>query len=381
VVGLVNEAGQLIEQYSYDAHGTLQVRACASTEVCEGAGPCALTTTCGAAVKPAAGEHAGTHGNTLLYAGTHRDPVTGHYRMGARWYDPTLRTFLSRDPAGYAFSFDEWAYTVGDPWNFVDRTGWMACPVINAGANECGPPEPGVTNTWETMEDFARGLATVGALALGTGVVIGGFTYKVVAEGLIFVGSVGGAVRLLAWDAIGSLVTPDVQPAVDGEGLGVEPGESGDDSDPIVTDPHVSSQDEESAEDTTLICDASKECVVGPIPRYLPTTKPVGSPQAVGREYERQVRELLGILERNGYIINGRTRISDGLLDNFVFEMKHVLYQHLSTQLLDTIDFSDITDRIGVLVTPSTTQISGPLQQAIDDFNLLHIIIDWLPGD
>jgi hypothetical protein len=231
------------------------------------------------------------------------------------------------------------------------------------------------------MEDFARGLATVGALALGTGVVIGGFTYKVVAEGLIFVGSVGGAVRLLAWDAIGSLVTPDVQPAVDGEGLGVEPGESGDDSDPIVTDPHVSSQDEESAEDTTLICDASKECVVGPIPRYLPTTKPVGSPQAVGREYERQVRELLGILERNGYIINGRTRISDGLLDNFVFEMKHVLYQHLSTQLLDTIDFSDITDRIGVLVTPSTTQISGPLQQAIDDFNLLHIIIDWLPGD
>jgi hypothetical protein len=33
----VNEAGQLIEQYSYDAHGTLQVRACASTEVCEGA--------------------------------------------------------------------------------------------------------------------------------------------------------------------------------------------------------------------------------------------------------------------------------------------------------------------------------------------------------
>ncbi len=128
----MNEAGQLIEQYSYDAHGTLQVRACASTEVCEGAGPCALTTTCGAAVKPEAGDHAGTHGNTLLYAGTHRDPVTGHYRMGARWYDPTLRTFMSRDPAGYAFSFDEWAYTVGDPWNFVDRTGWGPEGCLNA---------------------------------------------------------------------------------------------------------------------------------------------------------------------------------------------------------------------------------------------------------
>ncbi len=128
----MNEAGHLTEQYSYDAHGTLQVRACASTEVCEGAGPCALTTTCGAAVKPGSGEHAGTHGNTLLYAGTHRDPVTGHYRMGARWYDPTLRTFLSRDPAGYAFSFDEWAYTVGDPWNFVDRTGWGPESCLNA---------------------------------------------------------------------------------------------------------------------------------------------------------------------------------------------------------------------------------------------------------
>jgi RHS repeat-associated protein len=70
------------------------------------------------------GAHASQYGNTLLYAGNHRDPVTGQYHMGARWYSPTLRMFLSRDPAGYAFSFDEWAYTVGDPWNFVDRTGW-----------------------------------------------------------------------------------------------------------------------------------------------------------------------------------------------------------------------------------------------------------------
>ncbi len=154
VVGLVNEAGQLIEQYSYDAHGTLQVRACASTEVCEGAGPCALTTTCGAAVKPGSGEHAGTHGNTLLYAGTHRDPVTGHYRMGARWYDPTLRTFLSRDPAGYAFSFDEWAYTVGDPWNFVDRTGWGPCRELN---RRCA------TYIYESIRAFGRGWQDNGA--------------------------------------------------------------------------------------------------------------------------------------------------------------------------------------------------------------------------
>jgi hypothetical protein len=44
--------------------------------------------------------------------------------MGARVYLPALRQFLSRDPAGYAVSTDEWAYAPGDPWNFVDPTGW-----------------------------------------------------------------------------------------------------------------------------------------------------------------------------------------------------------------------------------------------------------------
>jgi hypothetical protein len=68
--------------------------------------------------------------------------------MGARWYDPTLRTFLSRDPAGYAFSFDEWAYTVGDPWNFVDRTGWGPESCLNTGS--C---------TWRQMRAIFNALA------------------------------------------------------------------------------------------------------------------------------------------------------------------------------------------------------------------------------
>jgi RHS repeat-associated protein len=63
-------------------------------------------------------------GNTALWAGVHRDPHTGWDWMGARVYLPALRQFLSRDPAGYAVSTDEWAYAPGDPWNFVDRTGW-----------------------------------------------------------------------------------------------------------------------------------------------------------------------------------------------------------------------------------------------------------------
>jgi RHS repeat-associated protein len=71
-------------------------------------------------------------GNTALWAGVHRDPHTGWDWMGARVYLPALRQFLSRDPAGYAVSTDEWAYTPGDPWNFVDRTGWSPESAGNA---------------------------------------------------------------------------------------------------------------------------------------------------------------------------------------------------------------------------------------------------------
>jgi RHS repeat-associated protein len=71
-------------------------------------------------------------GNTALWAGVHRDPHTGWDWMGARVYLPALRQFLSRDPAGYAVSTDEWAYAPGDPWSFVDPTGWSPLKYGNA---------------------------------------------------------------------------------------------------------------------------------------------------------------------------------------------------------------------------------------------------------
>lgn len=72
-----------------------------------------------------------TLGNSSQFAGTHRSPLTNLYHMGARWYSTALRQFNSRDPLGQAVSFDEWLYTVGDPMNFVDRSGLSPNGVMN----------------------------------------------------------------------------------------------------------------------------------------------------------------------------------------------------------------------------------------------------------
>jgi RHS repeat-associated protein len=83
-----------------------------------------------------------SHGNTALWAGVHRDLDTGWDWMGARVYLPELRQFLSRDPAGYSVSFDEWAYTPGDPWNYLDRSGWSPDKCGNPGQAGCGKQDP-----------------------------------------------------------------------------------------------------------------------------------------------------------------------------------------------------------------------------------------------
>jgi RHS repeat-associated protein len=324
VVGLLNEGGHIVEQYSYDVHGTLQVRACVTTESCDGAGLCTPTTTCGPAVKPVAGEHAGNHGNTLLYAGTHRDPVTGHSRMGARWYDPEQRAFLSRDPAGYTFSFDEWAYTVGDPWNFVDRTGWMACPVLNPGAAECRAPEE---HEYETWDDFMNTVTTVGGLAVGTVVVVVGVSYTVTKAGLALVASGTEAISSgLSWLAVQAL-----------------------------------------AEEA---------------PGTLPGPVPTGSPQSNGRAYEDAVREKLELEERTRFQVDGRNRISDGTLNDAHVEVKHTEEQGLTRQFRDYIEDSVRNSRPPlVFVHPVHTILTEPLRQAIESGLIQEIILDWYRGE
>ncbi|MYW00178.1 RHS repeat-associated core domain-containing protein, partial [Streptomyces sp. SID3343] len=52
--------------------------------------------------------------NPLRYTSTYLDP-TGLYKMGARYYDPTVGRFTQRDPAGK--EANPYAYAAGDPIN------------------------------------------------------------------------------------------------------------------------------------------------------------------------------------------------------------------------------------------------------------------------
>ncbi|WP_411576809.1 RHS repeat-associated core domain-containing protein [Streptomyces mutabilis] len=54
------------------------------------------------------------------YAGAYADP-TGLYKMGHRYYDPTLSRFTQPDPSGQ--ETNPYLYAAGDPVNRTDPTG------------------------------------------------------------------------------------------------------------------------------------------------------------------------------------------------------------------------------------------------------------------
>ncbi len=61
--------------------------------------------------------------NPHRYAGEYRDPLWGGYYLKARWYDPDLAIFLSRDPAA---GFHPYSYSDGSPVMNVDPSGTSA---------------------------------------------------------------------------------------------------------------------------------------------------------------------------------------------------------------------------------------------------------------
>ena len=58
--------------------------------------------------------------NPFQYAGEYRDPVWGGYYLRARWYDPALPSFISRDPVQ---NINRYAYAAGNPVMHVDPGG------------------------------------------------------------------------------------------------------------------------------------------------------------------------------------------------------------------------------------------------------------------
>jgi RHS repeat-associated protein len=59
--------------------------------------------------------------NSFRYSGEYRDPIWGGYYLRARWYDPDLPVFLSRDPAQH---LNHYAYGNGNPVMNEDPSGY-----------------------------------------------------------------------------------------------------------------------------------------------------------------------------------------------------------------------------------------------------------------
>jgi RHS repeat-associated protein len=60
------------------------------------------------------------HDNPFRYAGEYRDPLWGGYYLRARWYDPDLQTFLSRDSQSH---LNRYGYAGGNPVMRTDPSG------------------------------------------------------------------------------------------------------------------------------------------------------------------------------------------------------------------------------------------------------------------
>lgn len=106
VVALVNSSGTVVNTYKYDPYGRV------------------VSTT-------------GTVANPWRYVGAYLDTETGMYKMGARYYDPSIQRFTQMDPKtgsiSSPLSLNRYNYASCNPVNATDRSGLSVIGVICGG--------------------------------------------------------------------------------------------------------------------------------------------------------------------------------------------------------------------------------------------------------
>ena len=108
----------------------------------------------------------------FAYAGYFRDAETNLYYMPARYYSPTQRRFLTKDPhpgnKSNPITLNPYQYCMNNPVNMVDPSGQSANPMADLAAyfqnmhlGDCGVAV--LTSGAALMRSGARGLASAGA--------------------------------------------------------------------------------------------------------------------------------------------------------------------------------------------------------------------------
>ena len=130
VVGLTDEAGQVVQIYEYDSFGRII-------------------------------NQTGSIRNPFSYTGREYDEETGLYYYRARYYDPNAGRFLTKDPIGFAGGdANLFSYVKNNPLNYIDPSGMMFAPyhgiVTLLAALAEGYGAESYRMAWESMKvDFA----------------------------------------------------------------------------------------------------------------------------------------------------------------------------------------------------------------------------------